>query len=278
MTDQLLQHLSPDVRMTHTRYGLMVYPANDMFIGPCLEAYGEYGGAEWQLLAQVVKPGMTVVEMGANMGTHSIPLARACFPGPLYLFEPQQRIFQILCANLALNGVGNAIAYPEACAAEHGELTVPAVDYHAENNFGGVALVRPQGAGVQGLKVRAVPLDSLDLPACHLLKIDVEGFEADVLRGAEGLIRKCRPLIYIENDRAAHQQEIISLIAGMDYRLFWHIAPLFSADNVNGVAENVFGQVASINMLCVPAERKTQVREMVPIDPDNWTCPARVNL
>jgi FkbM family methyltransferase len=263
---------NPDTKTLKTRHGPMVALAGDRYITRSLEVYGEFSGAEWALLAQMVKPGMTVVEVGANIGTHSVPLARACFPGPLYLFEPQQRVFQILCANLALNEVTNAIAYPEACGETPGFVVVPPLDYSAVYNFGGVS-VQADGEGVQGLKVRATPLDSLNLAACHVIKIDVEGFEAQVLRGAAQTIARHRPLLYVENDRVAHQQEVISLIADMGYRLYWHAPPLFSRDNFNGCADDVFGNIVSVNMLCIPKERQTVVQDMSPIDPENWVSP-----
>jgi FkbM family methyltransferase len=261
-----------DIKTLKTRDGPMLALAGDRYITRSLETYGEFSGAEWRLLAQMVKPGMTVVEIGANIGAHSVPLARACSPGPLYLFEPQQRVFQILCANLALNDVKNAIAYPEACSDAHGFVVIPPLDYGAEFNFGGVS-VQADGDGVSGQRARATPLDSLNLNACHVLKIDVEGFEPQVLRGAAETIRRFRPLLYVENDRVAHQQEVISLIDGMDYRLYWHTPPLFSPSNFNGCADDVFGQVVSVNMLGIPAERNTVVQDLELIDPDNWSSP-----
>jgi FkbM family methyltransferase len=263
-----------DTKTLTTCHGPMLALAGDRYITRSLEVYGEFSAGEWDLFAQVVKPGMTVVEVGANIGAHSIALAKACAPGPLYLFEPQQRVFQILCANLALNGVTNAIAYPEACSDQPGFVVVPPLDYGAQLNFGGVS-VQPDAEGAPGLRVRATPLDSLALRACHLIKIDVEGFEAQVLRGAAQTIGSHRPLLYVENDRVQHQQEVISSIAGMGYRLYWHAPPLFRPDNFNGVAEDIFGRIVSVNMLCLPKERNTTVQGMAPIDPDNWTSPVR---
>jgi FkbM family methyltransferase len=262
----------PDIKSLRTRHGTMLGLSGDRYITRALEVYGEFSPLEWSLFAQLVKPGMTVVEIGANIGAHSVPLARACSPGPLYLFEPQQRVFQLLCANLTLNGVRNAIAYPEACGAAAGYVIVPHLDYSAPLNFGGVS-VQAEDSGVAGMAVRVTPLDSLKLQACHLIKIDVEGFEAQVLRGAAETIRAHRPLLYVENDRASLQQELISLIDGMGYRQYWHLPPLFVANNFNGCAEDVFGEIVSVNMLCIPNERSTVVQDMTPIDPKNWTSP-----
>ena len=265
-----------DTKTLQTRFGPMMALAGDRYITGSLEAYGEFSAGEWELFEQVVKPGMTVVEVGANIGAHSVPLARQCFPGPLYLFEPQQRVFQILCANLALNDIRNAIAYPEACADTAGVVVVPPLNYSAEDNFGGIS-VRPESEGLKGLRVRATPLDSLGLAACHVIKIDVEGFEAQVLRGAAETIRRCRPILYVENDRPAHQQEVISLIADMGYTLYWHLPPLFNAKNFNGNSEDIFATIVSINMLCLPTERGDSVQGATPIDPSNWTCPVQLS-
>lgn len=261
-----------DTRTYPTPHGPMIGLKGDRFISRSLEVYGEFSGAEWDVLAQMVKPGMTVVEMGANIGVHSVPLARACAPGPIYLFEPQQRVFQILCANLANNGITNAIAYPEAVGAEVGSVVIPHLDYGASGNFGGVT-VRPDDGSVAGARVRVTPLDSLELKACHLLKIDVEGFEPQALEGARETIGRCRPAIYIENDRPSNQQALITRLTELGYQLYWHVPPLFRPNNPKGVTEDVFGRIFSLNMFCQPREIGRVVQGIPLIDPDNWTSP-----
>jgi hypothetical protein len=84
-------------------------------------------------------------------------------------------------------------------------------------------------------------------------------------------------VIYIENDRSAQQQEVISLVAEMGYRLYWHTPTLFDSRNFNGVQENIFGRVMSVNMLCIPDERGTQVQGLQQIDPANWTSPIQLS-
>lgn len=262
------------VNAYQTRSGPMLALRTDYYMTRSLELYGEVCPDEWRLLKQLITPGMTVVEVGANMGTHSVSIAKACAPGPFYAFEPQPRIFQVLCANLALNDIGNAFAYPEGCGEAEGVAVVPLVDYGRQGNFGGLSL-QPDGSA--GIKVRIRPLDGLELAACGLIKIDVEGFEPQVLRGARQTIARCRPILYVENDREAQQQEVISLIAEMGYRLYWHTPALFSPDNFKGVQENIFPGTVSLNMLCLPLERSTVVQGMPPIDPTNWTSPAKLS-
>ena len=251
------------IKQFQTVHGPMLAFGGDLYVTPCLEKAGIYAPEEWGLLARMVQPGMTVVEIGANIGAHTVPLAKACAPGVLHAFEPQQRVFQVMCANLVLNGLANVIAHPDACGEADGSAMVPWLDYEADNNFGGVPVL-PDAAS--GDKVRVITLDSLELPECGLIKIDVEGFEPQVLRGAAETIARCRPLIYTENDRPDQQGEVIALIDAMGYQLYWH-TPRIGGPEVFGGAG-----YASVNMLCIPAERKLASPEPA-IDPANWTSP-----
>lgn len=248
-----------------TRHGPMLAFTGDQYMTPTLEKRGEYSPQEWAVLDQLAKPGMTVVEVGANIGVHTIPLARKCAPGPLICFEPQQRVFQVLCANLALNGIANAVAYPEACGEAEGVAVVPPLDYDAAQNFGGVSLQAPDSRG-QTVRVRT--LDSLELPALGLLKVDVEGFEPMVLKGARATIARCQPAIYIENDRPHQQGEVISLLNEMDYKMYWHTPTLADAE--------LFGRLlVSVNMLCFPKGSDANVAGQTEIDPENWASPLK---
>jgi FkbM family methyltransferase len=260
----------PSARMYDTRDGRMMGLRGDQYVSRSLELYGELSPPERRLLEQLVAPGATVVEVGANIGAFTLALARRCAPGTLYAFEPQQRIFQLLCANLALNDIRNVVALPEACGEAEGHARIPPINYEGEDNFGGISLRSDEG---RGHKVRVRTLDSLELPACHLLKVDVEGFEPQVLRGARETIMRCRPILYVENDRAQNQGEVISLMAGMDYRLYWHTPRLFDPGNFRGELNNVFGRIVSLNVLGLPRETGRRVGDAQEIDPENWVSP-----
>ena len=254
----------------------MIALTNDFYVGYALEVYGEYCPAEWVALRQLIRPGMNVVEVGANMGTHSVDMARACAPGIFYAFEPQPRLFQILAGNLALNGIANALAYPEGCGETEGEASLPWIDYGLTENFGALSRLDVPAEQDNSVPVRIRTIDSLDLAQCGMIKIDVEGFEPRVLRGAAETIHRCRPILYIENDRASQQQEVIDLIAAADYRLYWHTPPLFSPDNFRGETRNIYPHLYSINMLCLPRESADTVTGLTEIDPANWTCPIKI--
>ena len=268
-----------DAIQIDTRHGRMWALRADNHTTRCLKAYGEYCEAEADVFRQLIRPGMTVVEAGAHIGMHTLVMARACAPGRLIAFEPQQRVFQLLCANLTAGAITNVTALPDALGADARFARMPVTDYAAAGNFGQVAplfaRVVADAGWSDGRTVRVSPLDALDLATCDFFKIDVEGWESEVLRGARQTILRCRPLIYVENDRADQQTVLIELMSELGYDLYWHVAPLFSPANFNGAKQDITGRTASLNMFCAPREQGLQVTRFARINPINWASPLK---
>ena len=241
---------SPHLRLKHCRHGVMLYSARDRYVGGSLDRYGEFSELEAQLFTGLVKPGMLVVEVGANIGAHTVHLAKLVGEnGGVVAFEAQRVIFQMLCANLALNGIENTDAKCMAVGAAPGEIMVPRLNYRGDNNFGGVAL-----GGDDGDAVEMIAIDNLLLPACHLMKIDVEGMEKQVLEGASQTIGRFRPLLYVEDDRIDKHSELITTLLDLEYRIWWHLPWLYNPGNFAGDPENLFPGIASFNLICLPRE------------------------
>ncbi len=237
-------------RVVRGRHGDFAYNRNDIYIGRSLEKYGEFSEMEVELFQQLCREGDTVIEVGANIGTHTIPLAkRVGATGQVIAFEPQTSVFQLLSANVALNSLPNVRCLQVAVGAQAGQVRVPNLAVDQACNFGGLGLEN----AAQGQSVPLVALDAtFQAGRLRLLKVDVEGMEQKVLLGAAQIIRSLRPALYVENDRPERSQELIECIAAMDYELFWHLPPLFNPNNFAGDAENVFPNLVSVNMLCVP--------------------------
>ena len=159
-------------------------------------------------LQEHVAPGSVALDVGAYIGTHSMLMGRLAGPqGHVYAFEPQRKVYRELRRNIELNGMGNITALRFAVGAEtrtvvmnppetiddmafvDGNRTIPAGMALSE---GGVAV----GSGGERVEMR--PLDSFGFENVSLIKIDVEGFEDEVLAGAERLIRESRPVILLE--------------------------------------------------------------------------------
>jgi FkbM family methyltransferase len=233
------------------RGGLMLFNRNDIYIGASLRKYGEFSSEETELFRVIVQPGRTVLDIGANIGAHTVDLSRLAGPeGAVHAFEPQRLMFQMLCANVALNSCANVFTHQVAAGAVNGTVLVPPLDPALSNNYGGLSLLDAK----LGETVPRITVDSLDLRDCQFIKLDVEGMETEALRGAAATIARFRPVMYVENDRQAQSAELIGLLQHYGYRLYWHFPPLYNANNFRGDGENIFGGKVSVNMICIPAE------------------------
>ena len=222
-----------------------------------LHNYGEFSQGEVDLFAQVVQPGDVVIEVGANIGCHTVWFAKAVTPGGMVIaFEPQRLVYQLLCANIALNSIPNAMCLQMALGRETGTLTVPVMDPTMPGNYGGLSIE----GHTQGEPVPVVRLDTYNVPRCKLIKVDVEGMEKVVLEGATGLLTRFRPLLYVENDRKDRSDELIRYIDSLGYDMYWHLPPLFNPANFAQNATNIFGNIVSLNMLCIPKEAKSNLQ------------------
>lgn len=253
IADQLPDHLS----LTRCRHGLMLYLKQDRYIGRSFTTYGEFSEGEQHLFRAILRPGDRVIEAGANIGAHTIPLAKIVGPtGSIIAFEPQRIIFQLLCANVALNGLTNVQALPVALGAVPGEMGVPYVDYLKENNFGGLSLCDPIGPGIDTVRVETLDTFALDF---NMLKIDVEGMESAVLTGAAHSIARLRPVLYLENGVKAKSQALIRQLFDAGYRVWRHRPLMFTSNNFFNHRENIFSITASYNMLALPQEMPVEI-------------------
>ncbi|WP_124329555.1 FkbM family methyltransferase [Desulfonema ishimotonii] len=251
-------------------HGIMMYLRKDMYVGRSLELYGEFSEGETDIFRQLIHPGDVIIEAGANIGAHTVFLAKTVGPkGFVIAYEPQRFIHQILCANIALNEMPNVHARQAAVGSAEGRISVPALDYGQTYNFGGVSLGQSPSSGES---VPVETIDSLKLPRLRLIKADVEGMESEVIRGGRNTIEKLRPVLYVENDRKEKSEALIALIQELNYRLWWHLPPLFNPNNFAGCRENVFGKIVSVNLLCIPRESPANITGLKEVKSpgDHW--------
>jgi FkbM family methyltransferase len=256
------------------RYGTIAYWDNDVVLGAAVKAYGEWFEREVDVFRLYCTEGDTVADVGANIGTHSMALARLVGPqGRVIAVEPQRPMFMLLCANAVHNGYlqiepHRVVAGPHCVSAAFARA-----DYSLPGSFGSYNAAMMASMAVGSAKREVMNVVTLDYLGCHkakLIKIDVEGMEADVIGGAKDSIAASHPVLYVENDRIANSPNLIRTLRSLDYKLYWHIPLFFNEQNYAGNQEQLkvheLGMTysgdqhwvngASINLLCLPKSKQ----------------------
>lgn len=171
------------------------------------------------------RPGL-ILDIGAHDGLLTLPFA--ALPGAQVIaFEPLPSAFARLEAACA--GLSNVTLRREALGAAAGEiaLRVPVLDGVAAGQWASLAKDYAGFArvGVETHRVRVIPLDSLGLEAVRHVKLDVEGFEQEVLEGARATLARCRPFLSLEIEerhRPGATRAVPALLAALGYEVgFW---------------------------------------------------------
>jgi FkbM family methyltransferase len=249
--------------MVDTKYGKMLVNRKDIYVGTSLRLYGEYCGGEAAFLEIALEPGMVALDLGANVGAHTLVMGRAVGPtGTVMAFEPQPKTFLLLCANVALQSWQHVWPHQMALGKEMGSVNVPLLDSDQENSFSGMTLAEdePGFIDVPGVPVPMATIDSLDLPRCDFIKADIEGMELEMLQGAEQTIAQHRPLMYLEADKPHRQAELFAWLEAHDYDVWWHRTTYFNPKNYNAVTVDAWTpNMAVIMWVCIPKERKVEM-------------------
>jgi FkbM family methyltransferase len=200
--------------------GLSVFEWNALRGLPC-------ESATTALFHQVLRPGMVVFDVGANVGYYSMLAARALgATGHVHSFEATPIVANRIRENLAINGLDNVTVNNLAVCDRVGTVEFRVQPDDSEGN----SLVHYE-AGWETVRVPATTLDEYTtehkISHVNLIKIDVEGAEGMVLAGASGLLSgdECPVLIIESNpatlEAAGHSpQGIRNLLASHDYMCF----------------------------------------------------------
>lgn len=236
---------------------LLLYMGND--ISRSLYVEGCIDPNEFVFLDRFLKPGMVVVDAGANEGLYTIFAARKVAPeGAVFAFEPSAREFARLRNNVERNHISNVRALAMALGSIDSQAVLHvAMNEHAgQNTFGAFAY-----EGVKHVHDELVTVRSLDsfvqearLTRLDLMKIDVEGAEPALIAGASESLRRFRPVLLFEvsdaslRHSASSAHELLQTIASLGYILY-------VIDPRSGLPKPASPSEFSDNMIAAPSER-----------------------
>jgi FkbM family methyltransferase len=194
-----------------TRYGSVSLYSNEVYISNPFK-YGQYWDEDTLIkLKKYIDRNKNILEIGAHCGTSSLVYASYIDDNQnLYAFEPQKNMYNLLVKNILQNNLHHKIIpYNKAvfCFNGIGHMNDTDLDggggnvirrYNEESNlpcnYGGICL------GTKGEEVEFTTVDNMNLDNIGYIHIDAQGAENFILSNATTLLRKCKPVIYFENN------------------------------------------------------------------------------
>jgi FkbM family methyltransferase len=199
--------VSSSCMLTRGECGTYLTLIADNTIGASIVKTGVWAPRDVAYFRSVIQPGMTVLDIGANIGHHTVLYASLVGPaGRVIAFEPQAVIYRLLCGNLAINGCQQVEAVQTCVGEAEGTVRLVGVSYAGADNFGalGVDVDATRRGDTHGELCRVATLDQLlaerlePIERCDFIKIDVQSFELFVLKGGRRTLDRFRPVLFLE--------------------------------------------------------------------------------
>jgi len=213
--------------VAETNAGLLRFMPDADRCGRSLGHLGEWLQPQLDLLGRFVRPGMTLVEVGAGAGAHAIPLARAVgYDGLVLLYENRTPLRHLLADNLAIHRL------PHACV-----------------------MRRPLGRpAAEGETVDHDTVDDLQLARLDGLKVDETASAIDVVAGADETLWRCRPWVMMTDPESGSLVALRDTLMAHGYRIWRSKVPLFREDNFNRRDRDISGGAAAMTLFALPEE------------------------
>jgi FkbM family methyltransferase len=182
------------------------------------------GGDEIRYLEKIIRPNWNIADVGANQGIFTLFFSPAVPFGHVYAFEPDPSLFASLKGNVSRNGANNVTLFNAAVASQNAKLSLrPGLLNRGDNR-----IVPAERLEAGAIEVDAISLDrTIPEQRLDLLKIDVQGFEVEVLRGAERLFKlNSDLLIFIEfwphglRNAGSDPEELLDILYKAGFSLF----------------------------------------------------------
>lgn len=221
-----------------TRIGIVEHVPDDGDVGESLGWYGEWLQPQVDLLRPLIRAGATVIEVGANVGAHALPLAEMVGgAGQLLLYEAQAIKRRMLRLNLAANGVANATVMRRRLKAAVVAEAIPSRSHDDANDAGATET-----------------LDDLDLDRLDWLKVNAGIDPADVLPGAAATVWRLRPCMHVGTSSSAGATRWVTSLRELGYRCWRYETLWFNPANFNRRSGDIFAGRVAVALLAIPEE------------------------
>jgi len=243
------------------RYGEFTLPNDPDLILDSMRLYGEWAQHEVNFLARIIQPGTVVIDVGSFIGTHARAFSRMIGDiGKVHAFEPNPSSYSLLIGNVNLAACDNIKVYNAGLGASQDTGFVLA-GQDGENAGGTKICATTSEAGSATLCLRR--LDDYDFGRVDFIKADIEGMEYSMLLGAEKVIARDQPLIFLEANNVEATFPIIAWASTRDYVALGVVFPAFNSANFNESTENIFGSAAECGLLMVPKKNLSAIQEKI---------------
>ena len=178
----------------------MILPPNWRGVGKLIYAFRDYYEPELLYLERVLSPGKVFVDAGANFGIYTLLASKIVGEGGRVIsFEPSSRVFPVLRRNIALNGFKNVLAFPLALTDKQG---LARLYYHSAVGCDSLGKDASFEQDAYSEEVETKSLDNVlkctSVGRVDVIKLDVQGAEELVLRGANEIVTFMRPVVIFE--------------------------------------------------------------------------------
>lgn len=194
------------------KFYLPHYPVDsisDVMVG-MKDYWDNWRGGALPIIDKYLDEGAVILDIGANIGSHTVYWALERNAKKIYSFEPLPDTFSILQTNIKLNNLEDRVRIYDVGLSD--TVCHTDVQHYSEMNIGGTSFIKRESGQFQ-----FKTLDSFNIQEhIDLIKIDVEGAEVDVLNGAVNTIQKSHPIIVLET--FTHKQEVDAVLDKMGYR------------------------------------------------------------
>lgn len=262
MYDWLAHHAytpPPRYKWVKDEWGCEMYLSPYYFIDRQIMALGSYERDLHCYLEKLLKPGMVVLDIGANIGAMTLHMARLVGPtGKVMAFEPAPPILARLRENVTRNNLDNIVSILNIALADiDGSMELAYADIDKENQGMGSLSNKSNEVVTLTTTVQVRTLDSMDLGLgrCDLIKVDIQGAETGFLKGAANFLAIYKPKILMEisaNELKtinSSPRQLCELIESLGYSIF--------TLNGNQIFSNaVTAEYSMSSVLCLPSNSR----------------------